>query len=52
METGNLKVKLLEGRVGKVGVTQVNADGKPTGKPGNIPEHVLLREVPFSVSNF
>ena len=50
METGNLKVKLLEGRVGKVSITQVNSEGKPTGKIGNIPEHVILREIPFAVS--
>lgn len=51
METGNLKVKLLEGRVGKVSITQVNSEGKPTGKIGNIPEHVILREIPFAVSH-
>ena len=50
METGNLKVKLLEGRVGRISVTQVSAEGKPTGKTGNIPEHVLTREIPFQVS--
>lgn len=47
METGNLKVRVMEGKVGGVNIVQVDADGNPTGKPGNIPPHIVLREVPF-----
>ena len=50
MESGNLKVKVLEGKVNNVNIVQVDADGVPTGKKGNVPPHIIMREVPFKVS--
>ena len=49
IDTGHLKVKVLEGRVGAFRVTPIDAEGKPTDQPGNIPPHVILREIPFQV---
>lgn len=49
IDTGHLKVKVLEGRVGAFRVTPVDAEGKPTEQPGNVPQHIILREIPFQV---
>jgi len=49
VETGNLKVKVLEGRVGNILITPVDKDGKKTNKPGIVPPHVIMREVPIQV---
>ena len=49
VDTGNLKVRVLEGRVNNVNIIQVDAEGNPTGKRGNIPPHVIYREIPFKV---
>ena len=47
METGKIKVKVMEGKVNKVNIVPVDADGNPTGKPFNTPAHIIMREVPF-----
>lgn len=49
MESGKLKVKVMEGKVNNVNIVPVDADGNPTGKPGNTPAHIIMREVPFRV---
>lgn len=49
IDTGHLKVKVLEGRVGAFRISPVDAEGKPTEQPGHVPQHVILREIPFQV---
>ena len=50
IDTGHLKVKVLEGRVGAFRISPVDAEGKPTEQPGHVPQHVILREIPFQVT--
>jgi hypothetical protein len=51
VESGNLKVKVLEGRVGNITITPVDKDGNKTKKPGIVPPHVIMREIPVQVTS-
>ena len=49
METGDIVARVVEGRVNKVNVVQVDDEGGPRKGPGEVASEVVLRELPFKV---
>jgi hypothetical protein len=49
METGDIVAKVVEGRVNKVSVVNVDDAGKPKRGKSEVSPEVVLREVPFKV---
>lgn len=49
MEKGHVVAKLVEGRVNKVSAVYVDEDGHPKRGGGEVPDEVILREMPFKV---
>ena len=49
METGDIVARVVEGRVNKVNVVQVDDEGGPRKGPGEVAPEIILRELPFKV---
>ncbi len=49
METGDIVARVVEGRVNKVNVVQVDDEGNPKKGPGEVQPEIILREMPYKV---
>ena len=49
METGDIVARVVEGRVNRVNVVQVDDEGGPRKGPGEVSPDIILRELPFKV---
>ena len=49
METGDIVARVVEGRVNKVNVVQVDDEGNPKKGSGEVQPEIILREMPFKV---
>jgi hypothetical protein len=49
LETGDITARVVEGRVNKVSVVQVDDEGNPKRGAGEVPANIVLRELPFKV---
>ncbi|BDA41547.1 Protein TOC75, chloroplastic [Coccomyxa sp. Obi] len=47
METGDIVARVVEGRVNKVNVVQVDDEGNPKKGAGEVQPEIILREMPF-----
>lgn len=49
METGDIVARVVEGRVNKVNVVQVDDEGNTKKGAGEVQPEIILRELPFKV---
>lgn len=49
MESGDVTARVVEGRVNKVNVVQVDDEGNPGRGTGEVPSNIIIRELPFKV---
>lgn len=50
MDTGNIIAHVQEGKVNKLAVVHVDAEGNPKKGGGETDPEIVLREAPFKVS--
>ena len=49
METGDIVARVVEGRVSKVNVVQVDDEGNTKKGAGEVQPEIIIRELPFKV---